>query len=54
MARTQLGRLREDFAATKLQCAIRKFSQIKKYKEIRNSAITFQKGTQIAANLPLS
>jgi hypothetical protein len=44
IARTTLGRLREDYAATKLQCAIRKHTQIKKYRQFRHAAIVLQKG----------
>ena len=45
IARATLGRLREDHAATQLQCVIRKYTQVKKYMQFRNSAIVLQKGS---------
>eukprot|EP00026_Physarum_polycephalum_P000390 Phypoly_transcript_00390.p1 GENE.Phypoly_transcript_00390~~Phypoly_transcript_00390.p1 ORF type:complete len:1209 (+),score=284.14 Phypoly_transcript_00390:153-3779(+) len=43
IARAILGRLREDYAATKLQCAVRKFAEVKKYRRIRQAAVVLQK-----------
>jgi hypothetical protein len=44
IARAQLGRLRENYAAIHLQSVIRKYAQVQQYRKIRASAVVLQKG----------